>query len=108
MRALAQGFREASGSGASRKKNQEIEMDKRFSATEQPFQNEYLESGAFLKQGHRERRRDEMKRRFLGLQSRRKHLEHELDVVNKCLISLNQQMENYASYEQLSINEHSF
>ncbi len=53
----------------------------------------------------RKRRQSEMRRRFLGLQLRRRDLEHELELVKNCLISLDKQMQSYAAYEQLSIRK---
>tara|TARA_Y100001968_G_scaffold326656_1_gene370185 strand:- start:338 stop:580 length:243 start_codon:yes stop_codon:yes gene_type:complete len=49
----------------------------------------------------RERRSLEIKRRFQGLQVRRDHLERELQAVKNCLISLDRQMQDDASYNQL-------
>ncbi|WP_320674604.1 hypothetical protein [Prochlorococcus sp. MIT 1341] len=51
----------------------------------------------------RDRRRSEMKRRFLLLQARRSNLERELDSIKLSLISLDKQMKHYAAYEQLTI-----
>ena len=53
---------------------------------------------------YQDRRRLEMKRRFGILQSRRSHLERELEAVRKSLSSLDRQMKNYALYEQLSMH----
>ena len=54
--------------------------------------------------GYRERRRLEMKRRFGLLLSKKSSLECELDTVKRSLISLDQQMQHYEAYEQLSIH----
>ncbi len=54
------------------------------------------------KAGYRERRRLEMKRRFSVLQSRRSHLERELEAIKVALLSLDHQMQSYAAYEQFS------
>ena len=54
---------------------------------------------------YRNRRRLEMKRRFVQLPSKRSHLERELELINASLFSLDKQMKNYAAYEQLTINE---
>ncbi len=56
------------------------------------------------KKEYQDRRRVEMKRRFGLLQSRRSHLERELEAVKGSLISLDRQMKSYAAYEQLSMN----
>jgi len=53
---------------------------------------------------YQDRRRLEMKRRFGILQSRRSHLERELEAVRNSLFSLDRQMKNYALYEQLSMH----
>ena len=53
---------------------------------------------------YQDRRRVEMKRRFGLLQSRRSHLERELEAVKGSLISLDRQMKSYAAYEQLSMH----
>ncbi|WP_320667508.1 lactate dehydrogenase [Prochlorococcus sp. MIT 1307] len=55
------------------------------------------------KDGQPDRRQQEMKRRFGILQSRRSYLERELKSVKTCLFSLDQQMQRYAAYKQLSI-----
>ncbi len=57
------------------------------------------------KQDFYDRRRQEMKRRFVILQSRRNHLERELEAIKACLISLDQQMSNYGVYKQLKITK---
>ncbi len=62
----------------------------------------YMSSGS-PKDDYRERRRLEMKRRFSVLQSRRSHLERELESIKIALLSLDRQMQSYAAYEQLSI-----
>ena len=54
---------------------------------------------------YQNRRRLEMKRRFGILQSRRSHLERELEAVKNSLISLDHQMKSYASYEQLLMHK---
>ena len=51
---------------------------------------------------YQDRRRVEMERRFDILQSRRSHLENELEAVENFLYSLDRQMKNYAIFEQLS------
>ena len=51
---------------------------------------------------HRERRRIEMKRRFMVLQSRRVSLERELEGVKTCLFALDKQMQSNANSEKLS------
>ena len=53
---------------------------------------------------YQDRRRLEIKRRFGILQSRRIHLERELEAVRNSLFSLDRQMKNYALYEQLSMH----
>jgi hypothetical protein len=53
---------------------------------------------------YQDRRRLEMKRRFGILQSRRSHLERELEAVRNSLFSLDRQMKTYALYEQLSMH----
>ena len=55
------------------------------------------------KDDYRDRRRLEMKRRFGILQSRRSHLERELEAVKCSLLSLDQQMQNHDAFEQLTI-----
>ena len=55
--------------------------------------------------GFRERGRLELERRLGMLQSRRNHLENELQAVKNCLSSLDQQIRNYSDYEQLSIRD---
>ena len=49
-----------------------------------------------------DKREQEMKRRFGVLQSRRGYLEHELKAVETGLRQLNQQMQSYIAYKQLS------
>ena len=49
-----------------------------------------------------DRRQQEMKRRFGILQSRRGYLERELKAVKTGLIHLDQQMQSYSAYKQLS------
>ncbi len=51
-----------------------------------------------------ERRRLEMKRRFVMLQTRRSQLERELQTIKALLFSLDKQMQHQSSYKQLSIN----
>ena len=51
----------------------------------------------------RERRRIEMKRRFVTLQARKSQLEHDLESIKALLLSLDKQMRHYSSYEQLSL-----
>ena len=53
----------------------------------------------------RQRRLQEMRRRFAGLNSRRLQLERELKAVENCLLSLDKQLQCYASFEQLSIGD---
>ncbi len=52
-----------------------------------------------------DRREQEMKRRFGVLQSRRGYLEHELRAVKTGLRQLDQQMQSYSAYKQLSGRE---
>ena len=49
-----------------------------------------------------DRRQEEMKRRFLLLQSRRGYLERELKAVNTGLFQLDQQMQSYSVYKKMS------
>ena len=58
----------------------------------------------FEHKAYRDRRRHEMKRRFLTLQSKRTHLERELEIIKASLISLDKQMKHYDAFEQLTIN----
>ncbi len=69
------------------------------------------DSGSFKKKisyidhkAYQDRRRHEMRRRFLLLQSKRTHLERELEIIKASLISLDKQMKHYDNFEQLSIN----
>ena len=55
------------------------------------------------KDEYRHRRRLEMKRRFGILQSKRNHLERELDAIKNSMFLLNQQMQTYEAYEQLTM-----
>ena len=50
-----------------------------------------------------DRRQQEMKRRFGVLQSRRSHLERELKAIKVGLSQLDNQMQSYSAYKQLSI-----
>ncbi len=59
--------------------------------------------GYTSKDEYRYRRRLEMKRRFGILQSKRNHLERELDAIKNSMFLLDQQMRTYEAYEQLSI-----
>ena len=62
-------------------------------------------SSSYLpKDEFRDRRHQEMKRRFGILQSKRTHLERELEAVKISLVSLDQQMQSYAAYKQLSMH----
>ncbi len=67
-------------------------MKKNFSETDQIRNDEF-----------RDRRRLEIKRRFMTLQARRSRLERELSSINALLASLDSQMQHYCSYEQLSL-----
>ena len=49
---------------------------------------------------YRDRRQQEMKRRFGILQSRRIYLESELKGVNNCLHILEQQIQSYSTFKQ--------
>ena len=49
-----------------------------------------------------DRRQEEMKRRFLLLQSRRGYLERELKAVKTGLFQLDQQMQSYSVYKKMS------
>ncbi len=49
-----------------------------------------------------DRRQEEMKRRFLLLQSRRGYLERELKAVKTGLLQLDQQMHSYSAYKKMS------
>ena len=49
-----------------------------------------------------DRREQEMKRRFGILQSRRGYLEHELRAVETGLRQLDQQIQSYSAYKQIS------
>ncbi len=49
-----------------------------------------------------DRRQQEMKRRFGVLQSRRGYLERELKAIKVGLFQLDQQMQSYSAYKQLS------
>ena len=75
----------------SRSKNERIEQ-----------QLSYL-SKPSLNNDYRDRRRLEMKRRFVVLQSRRSHLERELEGIKNSLVSLDQQMQSYEAYDQLTL-----
>ena len=50
-----------------------------------------------------DRRSEEMKRRFQGLQIRRNHLESELHAVENCLMALDRQIKSNSAYRQLTI-----
>jgi len=63
---------------------------------------DHLPSNDLLNGDHRERRRIEMKRRLMVLQSRRVNLERELERVKTCLFALDKQMQNNANLEKLS------
>ncbi len=80
-------------------------MTSKFASTEKVSRVLSNQSRPAREDGSRERRRLEMKRRYVGLQSRRNHLERELEAVKNCLFSLHRQMQNHAAYEQLSINK---
>ncbi len=68
-------------------------MKNQFSEIKETHSNDYLD-----------RRRLEMKRRFVLLQTRRSQLERELQTIKSLLLSLDKQMQHYSSYQQLSIN----
>ncbi|KGG20750.1 hypothetical protein EV08_0954 [Prochlorococcus marinus str. SS2] len=51
---------------------------------------------------NRVRRLLEMQRRVRGLQVKRNHLRHELQAVEKCLESLDSQIQSHETYEQLT------
>ena len=68
------------------------------------MKNQFLEKEETHGVDYGDRRRLEMKRRFVILQSRRSQLERELQTIKALLLSLDKQMEHYSAYKQLSIN----
>ena len=58
-----------------------------------------------LTQESRLRRLLEMQRRIRGLQVKRNHLRSELQAVEKCLSSLDSQLQSYETYDQLTFNK---
>ncbi len=55
------------------------------------------------KDGYRERRQLEIKRRFSILQHKRGQLERELRAIKTMLFALDKQIQSFSDYEQLSI-----
>ena len=56
---------------------------------------------AYSREDYRDRRLSEMRRRFILLQSKRSHLERELETIKSLLLSLDKQMHHYSEHEQL-------
>ena len=50
-----------------------------------------------------DRRQQEMQRRFRILESRRSYFERELEGLKNCLFTLDQQIQSYSEYTQLSM-----
>ncbi len=69
-----------------------------------PLKKTKLLTSPFARNSFRDRRRIEMKRRFILLQTKRANLERELEGIKLALISLDKQMKHYSAYEQLTIN----
>ncbi len=67
------------------------------------FKETEREPSEFYNQNE-DRRRLEMKRRFLLLHTRRSQLERELRTINALLLSLDKQMQHYSSCKQISLN----
>ena len=68
------------------------------------MKNQFSETDETHGDGYVDRRRLEMKRRFVMLQTRRSQLERELQNIKALLLSLDKQMQHYSSCKQLSIN----
>ncbi len=74
-------------------------MKSHASKTNLPQEDCYTSDNA-LNGGHRERRRIELKRRVMALQSRRVNLERELERVKSCLLTLDKQINNNVNFER--------
>ncbi len=76
-------------------------MNKQFSGSQKNPHLKPDSTKSFIEHDSLERRAQEIKRRFQGLQVRRDHLEKELQAVKNCLISLDMQMKKDEAYTQL-------
>ncbi len=74
-------------------------MSNQFSLSSNDESSKYLSA-----QENRDRRLIEMYRRLKSLQARRFHLKKELEALEKCLVSLDNQIKGYEAYDQLSLN----
>ena len=75
-----------------------IKKNKQDATNEQIKSTINYASRMFITEDHIVRRKQEIKRRFSVLQSRRINLERELKAVKLCMISLDRQLQNYSKY----------
>ncbi len=68
------------------------------------MENQLSETEKIQIDAYGDRRRLEMKRRFVMLQTRRSQLERELQTIKTLLVSLDKQMNHQSSYRKLSMN----